>query len=112
MAYPSCSHTSRNENAMAVYDSRNRTRNEFGHVVVPISGTDDDIERINAAERRRSSNPLNWKRTECDISVSGLGAYRTYRSHPGRIFPSTALTVRDTGATADEVVVPKVATEL
>ena len=29
---------------------------------------------------RQSGNPLNWKRTECDISISGLGATRRFKS--------------------------------
>lgn len=31
-------------------------------------------------------------RGDVDISVAGLGAYRSYRSHPGKNFPSRALT--------------------
>lgn len=32
---------------------------------------------------------------DSDWSVSGLGAYRQYRSHPGKSFPMVALTVMD-----------------
>lgn len=32
---------------------------------------------------------------DSDWSVSGLGAYRSYRSHPGKSFPMVALTMMD-----------------
>lgn len=32
---------------------------------------------------------------QLDYSVSGLGAYRSYRSHPGRYLPMIALTLRE-----------------
>jgi hypothetical protein len=49
---------------------------------------------------------------QIDIGVAGLGAYRKYRSHPGRHFPMVALTVNDSKDKDDVRLVGGLADEL
>lgn len=56
--------------------------------------TEDRIVRMPA-----SANPLNWQpRITPDYSVSGLGAYRRFRSHPGKSFGGSATKLTDFNA--------------
>lgn len=67
--------------AKMIYDSRNRIG---GRVVAAPAGL---------TPKQIASNPVNWPSTECDISISGLGAMRRTR---GLMHMTPAATYRDT----------------
>lgn len=86
--------------AMAIYVSNTRRKALAGK-----DGNPDDlrgalpgrVRRVdpNPMKRATTANPLHWPRVECDLSISGLGAFRSYRAYPGKSFGGSATKMTD-----------------
>lgn len=83
---------------MALIDSRNRES-----APSPFSTTGRGRVIVPPSNGLRHSNPLTWTRysKDANYSISGLGATRQFKRHPGKHFPMVTAQWRESPAEAD-----------